>query len=110
MSTTPSALSAGLQALYNNGLLPSNLTPAEPPNASPAQLTQLSISNADADASAALFGDSGSASSDSVALSANVLRSACGESTKRKNAALSGSVSVSEAEGRSTTALFSYLG
>ena len=72
MSTTPSALSAGLQALCNNGLLPSNLTPAEMQDASPAQLTELSISNAEAEASATLFGDSGSTSGDSVALSPDV--------------------------------------
>jgi len=55
MSTIPSALSAGPQALYNNGLLPSNLTPTELQNASPAQLTQLSISNAEAEVSAACW-------------------------------------------------------
>jgi hypothetical protein len=72
MSTSPSSLSAGLQALYNDGLLPSNLTTAELQNASPAQLTQLSISNLEAEASAAMFGASESFSEDSVGLSPDV--------------------------------------
>ena len=133
MSTIPSALSAGLQALYNNGLLPSNLNPAELQNASPAQLTQLSISNAEAEASATLLGDSGSSSGDSVALSASVesmllgaanpaagtmssastdpiLDALAASELNASDAALSGSASASGAEGGSTTASFSYLG
>lgn len=133
MSTTPSVLSGGLEALYNNGLLPSNLTAAELQNASPAQLTQLSISNADAEASAALLGESGSASGDSVALSANVeslllggansaagtassastdpiLESLAASQLSASAAALSGSALAGGVEGGSTTTLFSYLG
>jgi hypothetical protein len=72
MSTAVSAISAGLQALYNSGLLPSNLIPAELQNATLPKLTQLSISNAEAEALTALFGDPGSPSADSVALSLNV--------------------------------------
>jgi hypothetical protein len=135
MSTTPSALSAGLQALYNNGLLPSNLTTSELQNASPAQLTQLSISNAEAEASSALFGDSDSASGDTVALSANAesmllggANSAAGTTTSgptdpilealaasqvnTSDAALAGvhSSSASQTGSASTATLFSYLG
>jgi hypothetical protein len=133
MSTTPSALSAGLQALYNNGLLPSNLTPGQLQNASPAQLTELSISDAEAVASAALLGDSGSASGDTVALSANVesillgganpaagttssastdpiLEALAASQLNTSDAALSGAAPASGVEGGSTTTLFSYLG
>src|SRR5271167_5054284 len=91
MSTSPSSLSAGLQALYNDGLLPSNLTPAELQNASPAQLTQLSVSNAEAEASATLFGGSGSASGDSVALSPDVESMLLGTANSEAGTASSGS-------------------
>ncbi len=133
MSTTPSALSAGLQALYNSGLLPSNLTQADLQNASPAQLTQLSITNAEAQASAALFGGSGSTSGDSVALSPDVesmllgtansaagttnagatdpiLEALAASQLNASDAALTGSTAAGGVGGASTPTLFSYLG
>ncbi len=135
MSTTPSSLSAGVQALYNAGLLPSNLTQSELQNASPAQLTQLSISNAEAQASSALFGDTGLAVGDSVALSPNaesmllgaadpaagttssvstdpILAALASSQLNTSDAALAGvnSPTVAGTDGGPTTTLFSYLG
>jgi len=135
MSTSPSSLSAGLQALYNDGLLPSNLTPAELQNASPTQLTQLSISNAEAEASAAMFGASESSSEDSVGLSPNVeamllgsanspagttssvstdpiLEALATSQLNSSDAALAGvnSATASGIDGGSIATLFSYIG
>jgi hypothetical protein len=135
MSTAPTSLSAGMQALYNSGLLPSNLTSAELQNASSSELAQISISSAEAEASAALFGDSASSNGDSVALSPSVeamllgTKSSAAESTSSAStdpilealeasqmnagdAALTGATSVppNGTGGVSAATLFSYLG
>ena len=71
MSTVSSSLSSGLQALSNADLLPSNLTTQQLQNASPAELTQNAIANAELTTISSLFGNSTS-TSDSVSLSSNL--------------------------------------
>ncbi len=80
MSTIPSSLSAGLQVLSNDGLLPSNLTSQQLKNASPGELTQLAIDNAESSVASSLFGGAAS-SPDSVNLSENLTSTLLGGST-----------------------------
>jgi hypothetical protein len=69
MSTSSSSLSAGLQALVNDGLLPANVTSQQLQNASPGQLTQVEINSVESNTVSSLFAAGGSASEDSVSLS-----------------------------------------
>ncbi len=80
MSTTPSALSAGLQALSNAGLLPTNLTTQQLESTSPAELTKIAIGNIESGGISSLFGDAAS-SGDSVNLSDNLTAELMGLST-----------------------------
>ena len=80
MSTSSSSLSAGLQAIVNDGLLPSNLTAKQLQNASPGQLTQIAIDNVESADMSSLFGASASAS-DTVSLSGNLSASPFGQSS-----------------------------
>ena len=80
MSTISSSLPAGLTALSNAGLLPSNLTTQQLQQASPAELTQNAIDNVEETTISALFGDTASAS-DTASLSSELTNSLFGTST-----------------------------
>jgi len=133
MPTSPSSLSAGLQTIVNDGLIPSGLTAKQLQNASPGQLTQLEIDQVESSDVSALFGGGGKAS-DSVNLSGNssllsgstdsnsgstdpllqTLESALTASSNSAttNAATGSSTAASSADPTSNTigTLFSYLG
>ena len=86
MSLNSSSLSAGLQALSNDGLLPSNMTAQQLKTATPGQLTQLEVANVESSAISSLFGG-GASASDSVNLSSNLSSSLLGGSTDANGSA-----------------------
>lgn len=80
MSTTPSALSAGLQVLSKAGLLPDNLTTQQLDSLPAGDATKIAIGSIQATAIASLFGGT-APSGDSVNLSDNVTAALLGQST-----------------------------
>ena len=71
MSINTGSLSAGVQILANDGLLPSNLIAQQLKTATPGQLTQMEIANVESNVMSSLFNGGGSAA-DSVNLSGSV--------------------------------------
>ncbi len=80
MSISASSLSAGVQVLANDGLIPSSVTSQQLQTATPSQLLQLEVNNVESSALSSVF--SGSApTSDSVSLSGNPASSLLGGSS-----------------------------
>ncbi len=88
MSTTPSALSAGLQVLSNAGLLPSSLNTQQLQNMSQADLTKIAVANIESTGLSTLFGGAAS-SGDTVSLSSDPTAVLLGENTSNSGGGIS---------------------